>query len=87
MEVPNAKALLVIMQGRTKRKLATRLNEHSAPLRNCDTKTALVTPHCVDTGHTICLSETKILTYVTQYATRLLMDPWFSNYLYSASDN
>ncbi len=49
--------------GQTSRRLATRIKEHRSGIRNGNVKAFLMASHCVDTGHTFDLAETKILSH------------------------
>ncbi len=67
--------------GQTSRKLTTglRIKEHRPAIRNCNVKTSLMAPHCVDTGRIFDFDETKILSHANSWTTRLLKEAWLSN--------
>ncbi len=65
--------------GQTSQRLATRIKEHRSALRNCNVKAYLMESHCVDTGHTFDLSETKILSHASSWTARLFKDAWLSS--------
>ncbi len=65
--------------GQTSRRLATRTKEHRSAIRNCNVKASLMASHCVDTGHSFDLAETKILSHANSRTARLFKEAWLSN--------
>ncbi len=52
------------------RKLATRIEDHLAAIKNSNVKTS----HCVDIGHNFDLAETKILSRTNSWAARIFKE-------------
>ncbi len=58
--------------------MPTRIKEDRSAIRNCNVKTSLIAPHCVDTGRIFDLDETKILSHTNSWTARLLKEAWLS---------
>ncbi len=65
--------------GQTSTKIATRIKEHQAAIRNCNEKASLMASHCVDTDHNFDLAEAKILSHANSWTARLFIEAWLSN--------